>query len=99
VLADPVRSISDLERRGEDVERWRRFAADVALTTPEHRFLFDLRTGNARLYDRALDPDERFDLTTRRPDLARAFMSRLSRWQRNEAQRIVCDLRQAQSAR
>lgn len=94
VLKDPVRAVKDLERRQKQVARWQRFAPDVALTSSEHRYLFDLKSGSERLYDRARDPLERRDLIDEQPELARAFRERLARWQREEVERIVCRQRE-----
>ena len=94
VLNDPVLRYADLQRRQKQVAHWQRFAPDVALTSSEHRYLYDLKTGSERLYDRARDPDERRDLIDEQPELARAFRDRLGRWARAEAERMICRVRE-----
>jgi len=94
VLRDPVQSFADLEPMRARVARWQRFAPDVALTSSEHRYLFDLKSGSERLYDRERDPRERTDLIDQQPELARSFRDRLARWGRDESERIVCRLRE-----
>jgi hypothetical protein len=99
VLNDPVLTYADLPRRQTQVARWQRFAPDVALTSSEHRYLFDLKTGSERLYDRVRDPDERRDLIDEQPQLARAFRDRLGRWARGESERMVCRVREVAGAK
>lgn len=98
VLRDPVRSLADLKRRHARVLQWQRFAPDVAITSTDYRYVFNLRNGSERLYRREHDPLEQHNLATQQPTVMRAFRARLAQWQHQEAQRIACELERARSA-
>jgi arylsulfatase A-like enzyme len=96
VLDNPVATLADLDRRQTYMKKRQRFPPDVAIASADFRYVFDLASGQERLYDRARDPAERHDLMATRPDLVRSFRAQFAQWHHNEARRIVCQLGEGQ---
>ena len=54
----------------------------IAATTPEHKYILDLVSGDEELYDLNLDPGETRNVATSHPDVARKFREEVLRFRR-----------------
>jgi arylsulfatase A-like enzyme len=90
IIRKPLRTRGQLEARQRSVARWQRFAPEVTAVSSEHRYLRNLKSGVEHVYRRG--PEERHDLIREQPELLRGFRHDVVKWQRAEAERLVCQL-------
>jgi arylsulfatase A-like enzyme len=89
-LKTPARTVDELQARQERMRELRRFQADLAFVSPEHRYILDLESGSERLFNRVNDPAEASNLIHREPGIAQRFRAEVMRWSEAQAQSIRC---------
>ena len=73
----------DKARRRAVVSETTMRVRDISVTAGEWKLLLDLNAKSARLYNLALDPDERRDLAATWPDKVRELKTAMAKWERN----------------